>query len=97
MKRIYELNIDTIEPAIDNGLIQSCYNIMLKNRHKGNSWLELPLSTTLVFLNRKLQEEYEEYQAIQYNHSVKIGSKMHELCDIINISSMLYRRYRSMI
>lgn len=92
-----ECHVSEIEPAIDEGLYQACYNIMLKNAHKGNSWLDDKWIDAIAFLNKKLQEEFEEYQAIQYNHHVEIGKKMYELCDIINISSMLYRRYREMI
>lgn len=86
----------SLQPAIDGGLIHACYNKLLKNKHKGNSWIDDSLTVTLKYLHSKLTEEFSEAQ-IAYYHNAKPDLIASELCDIINISAMLYRRYRRVI
>lgn len=88
--------VDGIEPTIDEQLQQACYNKLLKNKHKGNSWINDELNITLQYLHQKLTEEFSEVQ-LRYYHNEDMDTISNELCDIINISSMLYRRYRRCI
>ena len=79
-----------IEFPLDQQIIDRCNTEMETNRHKGNSWKE-PQLTTEDFLLIKLSEEYSEFFLAILNNTSMIEK---EGADLINIISMIMRRYR---
>jgi phosphoribosyl-ATP pyrophosphohydrolase len=82
--------INIIYP-IDPRIINKCADKMNINSHKGNSWMDAQL-TPLTFLQNKLSEEYAEF--VLAIHSLGRADIESEGADLINIISMIIRRYR---
>ena len=74
---------------LNEELVSACARVIESNKHKGNSWLDIPI----IDLIRKLIEEYQEVLASWAKEDNCNGCLMRrELLDLINVASMLYWR-----
>lgn len=83
------LNSDKLIQPLNPSVIKACYQVIENNKRKGNTWI----TCDIVFLRRKLQEEYEEVIASIAKQDGCEGCLLRrELLDLINVASMLYVR-----